>query len=1267
MKKERVLKYLILICAMIMSFFIFASGGVNALEYSVNDGKIILSLEQVDGEDESKGYVISGARLADGVTTIGDWTMPANYEDNGYPIVAIKDGANNQSGVLNSLAEAINGKIVLGENLESIGLCAFCNFSNVTEYELNENLSIIGEYAFAYNISLKTIVIKAYNTTKTELTNINSFNSSINFKRLVFKNSGIAKAYKNEVDGWNSLSGVLFTYKVKYLYYNEDNSSFIPVDYYFNERLGSVPADIEKKGLEFSWVTNVADKIKEVNENSIAMDVGQLDENFEHILVVKPQWVLKGTNKLSIRTSVNGVVTDHTESVKSIETTYSGKNDKLSIQAIVGHEFIEEGDPNFTISFSWVRMDSNNIPTPVIGGDSIFVYQTGESGTYICTVTLSYPGYTNVFENVKINVNIKKKDVIINVADRKVEYGTYLTNVDNADSTYYSIDESTPLAEGETIKKFNFSGYCSDVNSGCEKSSVGIIQNVLLGQVVNVGYEGDNENYSDHYNFTYVKGDLTIEPKIIGHTLEQNLEVIYGNSDNLIEEKPLVIYGENIIIKIKYIREDSSNSDAGTYEVLNASVVKENNVQDNNYKIQLSAINPGKIVIKPKPVEVEWDIDDNRVYDGTEKSISAYYNDINNLEKSLFVTVKKNNELAVVKNAGDYVLTASMIANDLNYELVNFVYDLKIDKAESELIGNETQSVTYNGKPQRVNLSLNPGHDGSINYGNYDHCKNANETTATYCYITVTVDETENYTEIKEKTYALRILRVKKEVEPKLFELTYGTILGNNSLCDNYPGVGDDTVSVCFNANITGNDEIAPVGYHHIQSAFTNDSTNYDIRLKSGTGSNKVKINPAPIEVKFYFYEGLVYDGNVKDIHIKYVGTEEKLELLTYYGEKEVIKDAGDYRIEVSIKDNKNYFIDGKNYIEFTIAKAKYDVSGLKLNDKEITFNFKSHYINLEGDLPSGLKAIYTIDGEKGNGTYLPFKHTVKVSFEGDYANYEYVDPITATLYVDMTWVWIALSLILFFGGVIPVAIYLLIFKYKVIKFEALRKALSRKNVSRLEIIKMMRKNRQLERLNQTFREKQAAWYASQNNAEEEIEIIEEPIKFVKNPVNTKPESLIEMSFVDELFKSSYGTKQLYSEIKNELLSYEGIVSKIKRDFETFYLNNIPVAKLDVVKGTLIVYLALDPNQYKKEEYKHVDVSKEKDFASVPLKLTVKTLESLRHAKMFVRIIRKREGIKAVSNFIRTDYVDIYTAKEDTFSLFKKAFVKKGTKEYEED
>ena len=323
------------------------------------------------------------------------------------------------------------------------------------------------------------------------------------------------------------------------------------------------------------------------------------------------------------------------------------------------------------------------------------------------------------------------------------------------------------------------------------------------------------------------------------------------------------------------------------------------------------------------------------------------------------------------------------------------------------------------------------------------------------------------------------------------------------------------------------------------------------------------------------------------------------------------------------------------------------------MKDKKVKYNFKSHSVVLDGELPSGLTANYTIDGEMGNGTYLPFGHTVKVTFEGDFENYNVVEPLEATLYIDMTWVFVSCGIVIVFLALCITAFILLV-KYEIIKLTD--------KEQRRRLRRVIRKNKAILAINEMFKENQKLL----KKEEEEI-VIEEDVSFVKNVVEVKGGTSITLSFVDKLFKSELSTKEYYSEVKNELLSYEGIVSKIKRDYETFYVNNIPVAKFDVVDGILQVYLALDPTQYKAEEYKHTNVSKQKDFVAVPLKLTVKNIESLRHAKMFVRIIRKREKLKFASNFIRVDYVSVYTAKDNSIRLFKKRRVKKGSKESLED
>ena len=185
---------------MMVSFFILANVKVSAIDYMIND-KISFSLEQVNPQDVTEGYIISGASTTceeNDSDCVVDLVIPTTYVDGDvltedYPIVGIKDSSNESvSGVLQNLAKVVSGKITIGGNIKTIGSCAFCNFSNVSEYELGEYVSSVGEYAFSNNDNLKTIGIKAFNHGMTQLVNKNIFNSSVNLEKLVFKNEDIA-------------------------------------------------------------------------------------------------------------------------------------------------------------------------------------------------------------------------------------------------------------------------------------------------------------------------------------------------------------------------------------------------------------------------------------------------------------------------------------------------------------------------------------------------------------------------------------------------------------------------------------------------------------------------------------------------------------------------------------------------------------------------------------------------------------------------------------------------------------------------------------------------------------------------------------------------------------------------------------------------------------------------------------------------------------------------------------------------------------------
>ncbi len=1209
MVKNKTLKYIILMFVAVMSFFMLSHNQVKASEgWS-------FTFEQVDLVDVSKGYSITGVSCAGECSD--SLEIPDTY--NGYAVVSISDGSDGV-GVLNSakdLVVTVSG----GNNLQTVGLYAFSGFSRLEEVSLASSVTLIRENAFL-NSALKTIFINRYrsleNPSFSELENVNVFSGINNEVRIVVANNTVLSTYRN-ADVWKELTNVFFTYKVTYHFYSDEVVNYAEDRvYYVGEQLSSIPSELTSAGFVFDgWISDKGGY--KVTENSIAEEGSQ--NNLTHSIEAK--WSL-ALPELSILAQGDGVSNN--------EKIYNGRENELEMVVSYVHDL--SGTEGFEVTYTWKR--NHNSIWSVVGGNSNLysISLVSQSGTYACEVTVQYGEYESS-SSIEIEVNIEPKELLIKVNGNETVYGEYV-GAKEVNGRYFEVDSEKSLVNGEEIKNYEVAVYSNDN----KELVVGTYTDVLKIEILNIGYADSESNYVSNYSIEYDYGDLSVVQKEVEINLLEDFVFSYGDNENLTGVYIDSVYDNNVIneISLVYDREDISNRNAGNYRIVGVTG------DNSNYSFSLSASSEGKVVINPKLVAVKWDIPEYLVYDGTVKSVSASYENIEENDVLLDVVITKNDVVSEFKNAGTYELVASGVS-DGNYELTGEEMEITIEKADSVFIGDIYQTKVYNGVAQRVDVTLN--HNESILvYGDYSSFINANLTTTGVYKMLVSVDESENYKALS-MTYSLHIDPYELVVEPDLFEVTYGQTLGQNVLSKVYKGVKGEDVLVCFSKE--GGLTSLDVGYYNIVGAYLTNNTNYVATMVPGTGSYKIKIVPAPVDVRFFFYENLKYDGNVKNIGIRVDGTSEDVGLVVDYNGKDVIKNAGSYRIDLSVS-NSNFYLRSGSYLEFSIAKGDYDISGLKLENKKINYNFKNHFINLEGDLPEGLTVSYSIDNRVGNGTSLPFKHIVRVTFEGDFDNYNYIEPMEAVLNIDMTWVFVV------FGSILFIIVGMVVAFVVLTKFDKIG-VIKRRKVIR----DVIRKKRVLDSVNAFISER------SESLKEEKDIIIEESVKFVKNPVKIDEKDIVALSFVDKLFRSTEETKQYYSDIKNELLSYEGIVSKIKRDYETFYLNNMPVAKMNVVDGLLQVYFALDPSIYRKEEYHHVDVSGEKDFVATPLKLVIATIDDLRNAKMFVRIIRKSEGLKFVSNFVRTDYVKVYTSRDNAFKVFKKVFVKKGKNREEMD
>jgi hypothetical protein len=143
-------------------------------------------------------------------------------------------------------------------------------------------------------------------------------------------------------------------------------------------------------------------------------------------------------------------------------------------------------------------------------------------------------------------------------------------------------------------------------------------------------------------------------------------------------------------------------------------------------------------------------------------------------------------------------------------------------------------------------------------------------------------------------------------------------------------------------------------------------------------------------------------------------------------------------------------------------------------------------------------------------------------------------------------------------------------------------------------------------------------------------------------------------SFMAKLILSEDSVKEYYSHIKNALLSFKGIKPRLSWECETFYAGRNQYAKVTVRGKTLVLYLALDPNQFSVSKYHHKDASDVNKYHKVPLLLKVRSDRAARYA---VELIETMFSEKNIAKIPRS-YEDFYLPFESFAALAEKGYIK---------
>ncbi len=145
--------------------------------------------------------------------------------------------------------------------------------------------------------------------------------------------------------------------------------------------------------------------------------------------------------------------------------------------------------------------------------------------------------------------------------------------------------------------------------------------------------------------------------------------------------------------------------------------------------------------------------------------------------------------------------------------------------------------------------------------------------------------------------------------------------------------------------------------------------------------------------------------------------------------------------------------------------------------------------------------------------------------------------------------------------------------------------------------------------------------------------------------------------YTNKLCLANDDLKHNYNVIKNAILKYSKVRSRISSNYESFRRGRKLLVRFNVLGKTLRVYLALDPNEYPITVYHQRNEGSKNKYQLVPMMLRVRSPRSVRNAVRLIDELMEKEGLKLVKNFVEVDYAKEF--KYDSNALLIKDGYKK--------
>ena len=169
------------------------------------------------------------------------------------------------------------------------------------------------------------------------------------------------------------------------------------------------------------------------------------------------------------------------------------------------------------------------------------------------------------------------------------------------------------------------------------------------------------------------------------------------------------------------------------------------------------------------------------------------------------------------------------------------------------------------------------------------------------------------------------------------------------------------------------------------------------------------------------------------------------------------------------------------------------------------------------------------------------------------------------------------------------------------------------------------------------------------NGVENNPSIISEELSSLsETSLNLNKPEYVEKNFAQKILESNKEILERYDELKNVILLYKGVKSRVSNDFDSFNKGRTQLFKLGFSTKSLKLYLNLDINEVE-PRLKCKDVSHKKSYAQVPVFLRIKSNRAMKNAKYLIEKVVEKFDLKENPRAVYVDSIKILEEKAKTY------------------